>query len=118
LNPRSIDHRPPVETALVLHPVRSSGHASASAQTPREPALRLDEAIGLAQALDLEIKGADLVPLRAPTPATLFGKGKVAEIGERCAEAAADNFAHCSVGQNLGFRRGVVPRQIGDRPAT
>ena len=90
MNPRSIDHRPPVETALVLHPVRSSGHASASAQTPREPALRLDEAIGLAQALDLEIKGADLVPLRAPTPATLFGKGKVAEISERCAEAGID----------------------------
>ncbi|HEY3812332.1 MAG TPA: GTPase HflX, partial [Caulobacteraceae bacterium] len=87
---RSIDHRPPVETALVLHPVRSSGHASASAQTAREPALRLDEAIGLAQALDLEIKGADLVPLRAPTPATLFGKGKTAEIGIRCAEAEID----------------------------
>ncbi len=90
MNSRSIDHRPPVETALVLHLVRSSGHASASAQTPREPALRLDEAIGLAQALDLEIKGADLVPLRAPTPATLFGKGKVAEIGERCVEAEID----------------------------
>ncbi|HEY5009172.1 MAG TPA: GTPase [Caulobacteraceae bacterium] len=52
--------------------------------------MRLDEAIGLAQALDLEIKGADLVPLRAPTPATLFGKGKTAEIGERCAEAEID----------------------------
>jgi len=90
LNSRSIDHRPPVETALVLHPVRSSGPGSASSQSPRDPVLRLDEAIGLAQALDLEIKAADLVPVRAPTPATLFGKGKVAEIGQRCAEGEID----------------------------
>jgi len=90
LTARSIDHRPPVETALVLHPVRSSGRGSASPQTPREPALRLAEAVGLAQALDLEIRGAELVPLRAPAPATLFGKGKVAEIGERSRAADID----------------------------
>ncbi|HEX4199325.1 MAG TPA: GTPase HflX [Caulobacteraceae bacterium] len=90
MNSRSIDHRPPVETALVLHPVRSSGHGSGQTQTPRDPGLRLDEAVGLAQALDLEIKGAELVPIRAPAPATLFGKGKVAEIGERCAAEGVD----------------------------
>jgi GTP-binding protein HflX len=90
LNSRSIDHRPPIETALVLHPVRSSGHGAAQTQTARDPALRLDEAVGLAQALDLEIRGAELVPVRAPAPATLFGKGKVAEIAERCAADGVD----------------------------
>jgi GTP-binding protein HflX len=52
--------------------------------------LRLAEAVGLAQALDLEIRGAELVPLRALAPATLFGKGKVAEIGERLRAAGID----------------------------
>ena len=85
---RSIDHRPPVETALVLHPVRSS-HGSIS-PIRREPGVRLEEAVGLAQALDLEVKGAELVALRAAAPATLFGKGRVAEIGGRCGEAHID----------------------------
>jgi GTPase len=88
LNPRSIDHRPPVEAALVLHPVRSA-HGPAS-RPPRDPSSRLEEATGLAQALDLEVRGAELTPLRAPTPATLFGKGKVAEIGARCAAENID----------------------------
>ena len=50
----------------------------------RDPRARLEEAIGLAEALDLAIKGAEIVPLRATTPATLFGKGKVTEIGAMC----------------------------------
>jgi len=37
--------------------------------------------VGLAQALDLDVKEAVVAPLRAVTPATLFGKGKVEELG-------------------------------------
>jgi GTP-binding protein HflX len=40
----------------------------------------------LAEALDLQVRSAQIVPLRATTPATLFGKGKVAEIAEACEE--------------------------------
>jgi GTP-binding protein HflX len=80
LSLRSIDHSAPVQPALVLHP------ASPRAEALRGPAARLKEAVGLAQALDLEVRGAEIVPLRAATPATLFGKGKVAEIAELCAE--------------------------------
>ena len=69
-----IDHRPPPQTALVLHPDRSR------TANLRAPAARLEEAAGLALALDLEVVRAEIVPLRAATPATLFGKGKVAEI--------------------------------------
>ncbi len=82
MSKRPIDHRPPVETALVLHPVRPDASAA------RDPAARLAEARGLAEALDLAIKGAETLPLRAPVPATLFGRGKVAEIAARCAEAS------------------------------
>ena len=75
---RSIDHSPPEQAALVLHP--SSNRDTGL----RDPRARLEEAVGLAEALDLAIKGADIVPLRATAPATLFGKGKVTEIGAIC----------------------------------
>jgi len=84
LSKRPIDHRPPVETALVLHPVRPGVDGA------RDPAARLAEARGLAEALDLAIKGAETLPLRAPVPATLLGRGKVDEIAARCAEASID----------------------------
>jgi GTP-binding protein HflX len=46
--------------------------------------MRLDEAVGLAEALDLEVRDARGAPLRLVTPATLFGKGKVAELHDLC----------------------------------
>jgi GTP-binding protein HflX len=76
-----IDRRDPVERALIVHPVR------AGEQALRDPQGRLEEAAGLAEALDLEIVGTELAPLRKLTPATLFGKGKVEELGA-LAEAA------------------------------
>jgi len=80
-----IDRRPVVERVLVLHPARAhSPSSNRSAQS------RLEEAIGLARALDLELAGADVVPLREAVPATLFGRGKVEEIGERSRALEAD----------------------------
>jgi GTP-binding protein HflX len=43
---------------------------------------RLAEAVGLAKAIALEVAAAEIVPLYRPRPATLFGSGKVAELGE------------------------------------
>ena len=81
---RSIDRRPPVQTAIVLHPIRPrAGEA-------RSPEQRLAEAVGLAEALDLKVHDALVVPIRAIVPATLFGKGKTQEIGALCAGADAD----------------------------
>jgi GTP-binding protein HflX len=74
-----IDRRPPAERALVLHPWRNAGGIG-----QRSPQARLEEAVGLALALDLEIVGAEIAPIRASTPATLFGSGKVREFGDLC----------------------------------
>jgi len=74
-----IDRRPPVETALVIHPARSS-------EVDRSPQSKLEEAVGLALALDLEVRESLVAPLRQVTPATLFGKGKTEEIGHLVAE--------------------------------
>ncbi|MEI6439668.1 MAG: GTPase HflX [Alphaproteobacteria bacterium] len=79
-----IDREAPIQGAVVVHPDRDPRGAS------RSGAARLDEAVGLALALDLEIRDALIAPLRKPTPATLFGSGKVKEIGELCEALEVD----------------------------
>jgi len=80
LKPRTVDHRAAPTAALVIHPGQER-HGSA-----RSAAARLAEAVGLAQALDLEVAQALTVPLRAANSATLLGKGKVEEIASLCEE--------------------------------
>ena len=71
---RSIDRTPETQTCVVIHPeLPGDKHA-------RDAAARLEEAVGLAMALDLEVKGAEVARVRKTVPATLFGKGKVEEI--------------------------------------
>lgn len=61
----------------VIHP------EIAGAERSREPHLALEEAIALARALpDLEVAGSQVVRLRKPDAGRLFGRGKLAEIGE------------------------------------
>jgi GTP-binding protein HflX len=79
LTQKHIDHSVPVQRTLVIHPIRTTGSGPA-----RDPQARLEEAIGLALALDLEITETALVALRGRTPATLFGSGKVEELRLLC----------------------------------
>ncbi|UWM83425.1 GTPase HflX [Rhizobium sp. SRDI969] len=68
--------------ATVVVPVlksRSRGGQSESAST-RTPESRLEEATGLAQAIDLDVVNASIVPVNDPRPATLLGTGKIEEI--------------------------------------
>jgi GTP-binding protein HflX len=53
----------------------SSGGASL-----RSPQARLQEAVSLAAAINLDVKASGLVPVPSPRPATLFGSGKVEEL--------------------------------------
>jgi len=64
--------------ALVIEPVLR--RMPAGGATERTPAEKLDEAVGLARAIDLDVAQAGIVPLNAMRPATLLGKGKVDEI--------------------------------------
>ena len=59
------------EAAIVLLPVLSSS------EDLRSPDARLDEAVGLAAAIDLAVVDTAIVNIARPTPATLFGTGKV-----------------------------------------
>jgi GTP-binding protein HflX len=51
---------------------------------------RLEEAVGLARAIDLEILHAEVRKISRPSPATLFGRGAVEEIAGIVAAEAAE----------------------------
>ena len=70
--------------ALVIEPhLRSRAMAGAGAPgeaASRSPDAKLEEAIGLARAIDLNVVSSGIVPLGGIRPATFIGKGKVEEI--------------------------------------
>ena len=73
---------PPSSTtgrALVVEPSlrRAPGRLAAAERTPEA---KLDEAVGLARAIDLDVEQSGIVMLNALRPATYLGKGKVEEI--------------------------------------
>ncbi len=79
-----IDHSVPLIRAVVIHPDGRS-------DSPRLADERLQESVGLARALDLDVRAEEIVRVRRVTPATLFGSGKVDELAAlvRAAEAEA-----------------------------
>jgi GTP-binding protein HflX len=70
--------------AVVLAPVldgkRGARAPKGRRPSERSPQARLDEAVGLVAAIDLDVKASGLVPVPNPRPATLFGSGKVEEL--------------------------------------
>ena len=65
--------------ALVIEPVLRRGGAH-GATTERSPAAKLDEAVGLARAIDLDVGQSGIVTLNTLRPASYLGKGKVEEM--------------------------------------
>jgi GTPase len=63
--------------ALVIEPIL---RRAATIAGERAPAAKLDEAVGLARAIDLDVEQSGIVMLNALRPATFLGKGKVEEI--------------------------------------
>ncbi|MBV8736865.1 MAG: GTPase HflX [Alphaproteobacteria bacterium] len=51
-------------------------------EAARSPEARLEEAVGLARAIHLDVVRAEIVRISRPRPATLFGEGSVEHLGE------------------------------------
>ncbi len=69
--------------AIVIVPVLKQARGAAAAETvapTRSNESRLEEAIGLARAIDLTIAAGIIVPVNQPRPATLLGTGKIEEV--------------------------------------
>ncbi len=88
-------------TCIVLHPYRRE----ASDDFGRSIDARLAEAVGLAEAIELDVVYAEAVHLPAVRPATLFGRGTVERLGEQIK----------SLTEAAG---GQAPVAIVDRPIT
>ena len=73
--------RPAATRAAVFHPSLKSRIPAA-----RPPEARLDEAVGLARAIDLDVVARNVVPVARPRPATYLGSGAVEDLGERIAD--------------------------------
>jgi len=67
--------------ALVLHPEYKK-----EGQGARTVEAELEEAVGLAEAIHLNVVAAKSVPIRQPRPATLFGPGQVETLAEEVRE--------------------------------
>ncbi|WP_300542853.1 GTPase HflX [Maricaulis sp.] len=77
-----IEREAPVSRAIVIHPASREGLDRADA--------RLEEAAGLAEALDLELAEAFITPIRKIDAGRYFGRGKLDELKTRIAEGGAD----------------------------
>jgi len=85
----------PTARALVVVPVvtrmaRDRRGGAAEAVSSRSPSARLDEAVGLAAAIDLEIVHSEIVNLADPKPSTLIGSGKLEELAGIVKEREAE----------------------------
>jgi GTP-binding protein HflX len=65
------------ERCYVIHP-----HPKTSALSARQPGVRLEEAMGLARAINLDIVHAETTPNPKPKPATFLGQGTVERIND------------------------------------
>ena len=66
--------------AAVIVPVLTGRAAGDGGASRRSPEARLDEAVGLAAAIDLEVVASGIANIAQPRPGTLFGTGKVDEL--------------------------------------
>ncbi len=64
----------------MLHPDRQG--ASKSGSHLRSPVALLEEAVGLAAAISLDVQHSEVVPLRVVRPATLFGSGHLKRLSQ------------------------------------
>ena len=80
-----------VVPVLTRHPRSDeSGDGSSRPRLSRSAEARLDEAIGLARAIDLDPVHSEIVTVNDPRPATLIGTGKIAELAEIIEEKKAE----------------------------
>jgi len=95
--------------AIVIEPwLKQSARLAAtrSGAETRTPEARLEEAVGLARAIDLNVVQAGLVTLNDIRPATYIGKGKVDEIaGLAKSLEASVVIMDCPVSTPVGVRR-------------
>nr|WP_198174340.1 GTPase HflX [Mesorhizobium xinjiangense] len=70
--------------------LRDNGTDRVRPRLTRTPAARLEEAVGLARAIDLDPAVAEIVTINDPRPGTLLGSGKINELAARIKEVGVE----------------------------
>jgi GTP-binding protein HflX len=112
-------------TLVVLPDLRQKGNLGLDAES------RLEEAVGLAHAIGLDVVDRFALPLRAVRPATLFGEGQVDKIGVACEQSGAELVVvdgalsaiqqrnlEARLGRKVIDRTGLILEIFGERAAT
>src|SRR4051812_3427324 len=76
---------PQATSAVIVHVEQKARSGNG-----RDAQSKLEEAVGLAEAIDLEIASELIAPLSSPRPSTLLGQGKVDEIARIVKKVEAD----------------------------
>jgi GTP-binding protein HflX len=84
--PRERVERTGPEHAFVVHPHQRKG----AHQLRRTPEASLAEAVGLAEAIGLEVRHAEVIPVQLPNPRTYLGEGRVTTMKGLVAEEQID----------------------------
>lgn len=66
------------ERVFVVHPYEKDSHSLAG----RSPEARLEEAIGLSEAINIDLVGSEIIPLRKIRPSHYIGAGKLDELAD------------------------------------
>jgi GTPase len=76
--------------AVIVVPILPQHNREPQRGAERSAEARLEEAIGLARAIDLDPVHSEIVTVNAPRAATLIGTGKLAELAEIVKEQEAE----------------------------
>ncbi|TNE65851.1 MAG: GTPase HflX [Alphaproteobacteria bacterium] len=104
------------QRVLVVHPYVRGREGGLLKRTPEA---RLEEAMGLAEAIDIDLVGGEIVPLRSLTPKTYIGEGRLDDLKERVREEHVDLIVfdcELSPGQQRNLERETKAKVI-DRTA-
>jgi len=112
-------------TLVVLPDLRQKGNLGLDAES------RLEEAVGLAHAIGLDVVDQFALPIRAVRPATLFGEGQVDKIAVACEQSGAELVVvdgalsaiqqrnlEARLGRKVIDRTGLILEIFGERAAT
>jgi len=82
-----LQHEITLQRVYVFHPYAKGGRSKAAC---RSPEARLEEAMGLAKAIEVELVGGESIVLREIKPSTFIGRGKLVEIKAKVDELELD----------------------------
>jgi GTP-binding protein HflX len=102
-----------------------------TAAADRTAESRLDEMVGLAAAIHLDVRGAEIIRLRTTSPATLIGEGQVTRLADLVAARGADLVVidapitpiqqknlETALGAKILDRTGLILEIFGERAAS